>query len=256
MRPETGTAISGTLAAHGKPALKAVSCLIFCLGLCSAPVGAQEFLNPGTVILPGYEVPPAMTSNDILIRQAVSAGVAYDTNIFESHTHNIQDTIFFVSPSIDIIKDSGRSIQELTASATSAKYAISGNDSFTDVYVDARDTYLLSPADLILANASMSDGVQRRMITNFDIPTNADAPIPELILLASLGYQHLWQNYAAGATVTVSQERFGDVRSTSGTILDQTYRDEKDLLLDTFFNIQLTSRLKSTTTFQASDFEY
>jgi hypothetical protein len=255
MRAETRTAIPRTLAAQGTLALKAFSCLTFWLGLYSSPVSAQEFLNPGTGTLPGYEA-PGMTSDDILIRQAVSVGLASDSNILESHTHAIQDTIFFVSPSVDIMKDSGRSIQEVIASATSAKYAISGNDSFTNVYVDARDTYFLSPSDQITANASVFDGVQRRILTNFDIPTNAAAPIPELILLGSVGYQHAWQNIATGASVTASQESFSDVRSTSGTILNQTYRNENDLLLNSFFNVQLSSRIKSSLTFQATDVEY
>jgi len=78
--------------------------------------GGPGYLNPGFGSLPGYEA-PGVKSGDFLVRQAVSTGVAYDSNIFQSHANPLASAIFFVSPGVDIVKDSGRSVQEVTASA-------------------------------------------------------------------------------------------------------------------------------------------
>jgi hypothetical protein len=229
--------------------------IFLCAGIGCYGAAAQEFLNPGNATLDGYQA-PGITSGDFLIKQAVSFGIAYDSNILQSHSHNIQDVIFFVSPFIDIIHDTNKSIQEVIASATAARYLSDVSDNYTDLYVSAKETYFLSPASAVTALASFSDGYQRRISRNFDIPVNAATPVPEQILLGSLGYRYSWANYEAGLNFTASAENFRDVRSVSGTILDQQFRNERDLLLDSFFNIQLSSHLRSNLVLQASDIEY
>jgi hypothetical protein len=242
----------GTRATLGLRAV-AVSFLAAWLSACAAQ--AQEFLSPGTAPLSGYEA-PGIRSGEFLIQQSVSTGIAYDSNILQSTSRPIQDFIFFVSPVVDITRDGGKNVQELLVSATSTKYFKSSADDYNDVFVKARETYFLSNVSQIDFNASYSDGYQRRMSRNFDIPTNAANPVHELIFLASLGFKQVWRNYEAGVTVTSSAERFDDVMSTSGFLLDQTFRNENDLLLDSFFNYNLTSRIRSNFVFQGFDIAY
>jgi hypothetical protein len=227
--------------------------LIVCL--CGHSASAQEFLNPGNVALDGYKA-PGITSGDFLVRQAVSFGIAYDSNVLESHSRNVQDAIFFVSPFINIVHDSNKSIQEVIASATTTRYFSDVSDNYTNLYVSAKETYFITPADAVTALASFADGYQRRISRNFDIPLDAATPVPETILLGSVGYRHGWKNYEAGINFTASAENFGNVRSLSGAVLNQQFRNEKDLLLDGFFNIQLNSYLRSNLVVQASDIEY
>jgi hypothetical protein len=103
--------------------------LIVCLFGRNA--SAQEFLNPGNVALDGYKA-PGITSGDFLVRQAVSFGIAYDSNVLESHSRNVQDAIFFVSPFIDIVHDGNKSIQEVIASATTTRYFSYVSDNYTN----------------------------------------------------------------------------------------------------------------------------
>jgi hypothetical protein len=229
--------------------------LFIIVGISCHDVSAQEFLNPGNVALEGYQA-PGIASGEFLIKQGVSFGVAYDSNVLQSHSHNLQDVIFFVSPFVDIIHDSNKSIQEVIASATTTRYFSDVSDNYTDLYLSAKETYFLSPASAVTALASFSDGYQRRISRNFDIPINAATPVPEVIFLGNLGYRHTWDNYEAGITFTASAENFGNVRSLAGTFLNQQFRNEKDLLLDSFFNTQLGSHVRSNLVVQASDVEY
>lgn len=239
-----------------RPTLAAAFVLLFFLQatLFAGAAAAQEFLGP-TSPLTGYEA-PGIQQGDFLIKQSLSFGLAYDSNILQSHSHGIQDFIFFVSPTVDITRDGGQHTEELLVSATNATYFKSENDDYTDVYVRANETYLLSAANQIVFTASFSDGYQRRIVTNFDLVGDAASPIHELIFLGSLGYKHTGSNYEAGVTITTSAERFDDVLSTTGTLLDETIYNENDLLLDSFFRIQLSSRVRNEMLFQAADFEY
>ena len=81
--------------------------------------GGPGYINPGFGSLADFEA-PGVKSGDFLVKQAVSTGITYDNNIFQSHSNGPASAIFFVSPGIDIIKDSGRSVQEVIASAVSA----------------------------------------------------------------------------------------------------------------------------------------
>jgi hypothetical protein len=229
--------------------------MIFFVCLFCHNARAQEFLNPGNVALDGYKA-PGITSGDFLVKQAVSFGLAYDSNVLQSHSRNVQDVIFFVSPFIDIIHDSNKSVQEVIASATTARYFSDVGDNYTNLYVSAKETYFLSPASVITALVSFADGYQRRVSRNFDIPLDAATPVPETILLGSVGYRHTWSNYEAGISFTASAENFGNIRSLAGAFLNQQFRNENDLLLDGFFNIQLNSYLRSNLVVQAFDIEY
>jgi hypothetical protein len=150
---------------------------------------AQDFLGPGP-ILPGYEA-PGIKIDDFFMKQAVSIGIAYDSNILQSHSNAIQDYIFFVSPTVDITHDGGSHIEELLVSATTTRYFKSETDDYTDVYVKASEAYSLSSADSIAFNTSLSDGYQRRIITNFELLGNPAAPIHELILRHHTRSNHL-----------------------------------------------------------------
>jgi hypothetical protein len=229
--------------------------MLLIVSLFSHNVSAQEFLNPGNVALDGYKG-PGVTSGDFLVRQAVSFGIAYDSNILESHSRNLQDAIFFVSPFIDIVHDSNKSIQEVIASATTTRYFSDVSDNYTNLYVSAKETYFITPADAVTALASFADGYQRRVSRNFDIPLDAATPVPETILLGTIGYRHTWKNYEAGINFTASAENFGNVRSLAGAVLDQQFRNERDLFLDGFLNIQLNSYLRSNLVVQTFDIEY
>jgi hypothetical protein len=74
--------------------------------------------------------------------------------------------------------------------------------------------------------------------------------------LGSLSYKHTGSIYEAGVTVTTSAERLDNLLSTSGALLDESIYNQNDLLLDSFFRIELSSRIKSELMFQAADYEY
>lgn len=230
------------------------SAFVFASAFC-CNASAQAFLNPIRDPIPGF-APPGVYIDNFLVNSAVSIGLAYDSNIYESHSHPVQDYIFFVSALEDLVHQSGRSTQELVVSATNATYFKSENDDYTDVYVSAKESFLITPTTLLFAGASVSDGYQRRVSINFDIPSNAASPVPELILLGYAGVKQIGPNFEAGATVTYSQEQFSDVYSITHTLLDQQFRNEQDLLFDSFFNIQIYARVRSSLVFQAADIEY
>lgn len=215
---------------------------------------AQEFLGP-TPALPEYAA-PGIAQDDFLIKQAVSFGLAYDSNILQSHSHGIQDFIFFVSPSVDITHNGVDHIDELLVSATNATYFKSETDDYTDVYVRGTETYLLSATDQIAINASLADGYQRRIITNFELLGNPATPIHELMLLGNIGYKHTGTNYEAGVTFTYSADQFDNVRSTSGGLLDESIYSQNDVALDSFLRIELSSRIKSELILQAANYDY
>jgi len=217
--------------------------------------GGPGYLNPGFGSLPGYEA-PGVKSGDFLVRQAVSTGVAYDSNIFQSHTSPLASAIFFVSPGVDIVKDSGRSVQEVTASAVGANYFASAPDNFTNVFLNAKDTYFLSPTSLVAASAAVEDGYERRTLTNFLIPSDAAGPVPETILVGSLTYKKNWENSDAGVTLVASEENYGNIRSLAGAPINQQQDDEKDLLINSYFNMQFSSHLRSQLLVQGADISY
>ncbi len=215
---------------------------------------AQDFLGP-THALPEYAA-PGIQQGDFLINQAVSFGLAYDSNILQSHSHGIQDFIFFVSPAVDITHNAVDHVDELLVSATNATYFKSENDDYTDVYVRASETYFLSPTDQIAINASLADGYQRRTVTNFEAVGNPSGPIHEMLQLGSLSYKHTGSIYEAGVAVTASAEQLDNMLSTTGTLLDESIYNQNDLALDSFFRIELSSRVKSELIFQAANFDY
>jgi hypothetical protein len=224
-------------------------------GLFLFPAAAQEYLNPVTAPIPGYQA-PGMTSGEFIVKQALSFGVAYDSNVLESHSHNLQDVVFFVTPFIDIIHDGGKNIQEVIATVTATRYVTDTADNYQNFYVSGKETYLISPSSAVSAQISFSDGYQRRISRNFDIPINAASPVPETVLLGILSYVKTWTNYEFGTKIIGSQERFSDVLSTSGSLLDQHFRNENDFLTDTYLTTQLTSRLRSILSFQTADIGY
>jgi hypothetical protein len=237
-------------------ALSASMLSIFAIaGLSVTHSMAQEYLGPRAMALGGYDY-AGTKLEDILIKKAVSLGIAYNSNIWEAHSSKYQDTIFFVSPSMDVVKSSARHKEALSVSATSAKFETSGPDSYTDVYAKAQETYLLSPDSQVAGLASIANGYQRRTGINLEIPANAASPVPQTIALANLGYKKAWKYYEAGVNMTASQETFQNIRSTSGDIIDQTYRNATRTIVDAFFNIQPSSHLKSALTAQASNVEY
>ena len=87
------------------------------------------------------------------------------------------------------------------------------------------------------------------------LPTDAATPVHEQTLMGSVGYRKSWANFDAGATVTATHTTYDDVRSTSGTILDQTFRNENDLALQAFLNYRLSQRIQSNLTFWAGKSE-
>ena len=217
--------------------------------------GAPGYLNPGFGSLPGFEA-PGVKSGDFLIKQAVSTGLAYDSNILQIHSNGPASAIFFVSPGVDIIKDSGRSVQEVTASAVSANYFSSSPDNFTNAFLNVKDTYFLSPTSLITASASFEDGFERRTLTNFLIPTDAASPVPETIFAGGLTYKKFWENSDAGVTLIASEENYGNIRSIAGAPINQEQYDEKDLLINSYFNTQFSSHLRSQLLVQGADISY
>lgn len=221
------------------------------------PAAAQEFVgNGGTGAaevrpLPGFEA-PGIKHGEFTLRSTVSTGVAYDSNILRTQTPVSSDYIYFVTPSFNLTRDGNKHIEELFASVTSAKYAKSGADDFTNAYARASETYLLSPGSRIVVTASVADGYERRVSSNYNIQPGAAEPVHYQNLLGSVGYRKSWANSDAGVTLSTTRQTFDDIRSTSGAILDQTYRNEDDLALDTFFNFRLSNRIQSNITFRTS----
>jgi hypothetical protein len=217
------------------------------------PAATQGFVANGVNYLvgplPGFDA-PGISSGEFLLKSYVSFGVAYDSNILRSPSA-IHDYIFFVAPAFDLTRDGGNHIEELFASVVSAKYAKSDADNFTNAYVRARETYFVSPTSQIVVNSSFADGYQRRISDNHDIPANAAAPVHYQTLLDSLAYTKFWENVSAGATLTASHATYDDVKSISGAILDQTFRDENDFALQAFLNAQLSQHINSNLTFFA-----
>jgi hypothetical protein len=224
-------------------------------GLPLSSADAQEFLNPGLAALPGYEA-PGIKSGDYLLKGWLSSGVAYDSNILESSSHPIRDYIFFVAPAVDLVHDSGKNIQEVLVSGVSTVYAVSGNDDYSDLFVSLKDTYFISPSTSVYANFSVSDGYERRTFRNFDIPSNAATPVPELILIGTTGFKTISKYFEVGANLSYSAEQFGDVQSLQGFWLDQQFRNERDLLFDSYITWQIFKYLRSNFVVQAGDIEY
>ena len=216
---------------------------------------AQQFIaNGGDVArgaLPGFEA-PGISSGDYLLRSTVSVGAAYDSNIQRTQSNVLPDTIFFVSPTFDLTRDGGKHVEEIFARVTSAAYARSDADNFTDAYVRASESYLLSPGSQVLVNASVADGYERRVSSNYEIPSDAAEPVHQQSLLGSVAYLKSWGHLDTGATLTATHQAFDDIKSISGAILDQTYRNEDDLALRTFLNLQLSPRIQSNVTFAAT----
>jgi hypothetical protein len=97
-----------------------------------------------------------------------------------------------------------------------------------------------------MAYAAITDGYERRVEKNFEIPDNAATPVHGTTYLASLGYKESWKDIDAGTTVLASKQSYGNVLSTAGAILDQEYRDESDLKLDSYVNVHLWGRFTSS----------
>jgi hypothetical protein len=217
------------------------------------PAAAQGFVaNSGggvAMALPGFEA-PGVKSGDFLLTSQVSSGVAYDSNLLRTQSGVVQDYIFFVTPSFSLMRDGGNHLEEIFASVTSAKYASSEADDFTNVNVRASETYLLSPGSRLLASVSFVDGYERRTTSDHDVWNNPAALIPatpvhQQALLTSIGYRKSWQSIDIGATLMASRQTYDDVRAIPSGVVPQTQRDEKDLALETFLNIRLSQRIQS-----------
>jgi hypothetical protein len=228
--------------------------------------GQLDYLQKGILGLPGYtyagvaalpgSAAPGVLEDNILVKTAVSTGVAYDSNIFETKAHPVHDYIFFVSPSVDIVHDSSHSVQELFVSGTIAEYANSTADDYQDVYIGLRETYSLSPTDQVYAYGAYAYGEQRRVSQNFEIPSDAASPVPEEILLGSVGYSKEWGRIQAGASVTVSSESFANIQSVSGAIIDQKLRNEQDLFVNSYASVQITPFVTSVFWVQGLNSEF
>jgi hypothetical protein len=216
---------------------------------------AQQFVADGGAVargpLPGFEA-PGISSGEYLLRSTVSIGAAYDSNILRTQSNVLPDAIFFVSPTFDLTRDGGKHIEEIFARVTSAAYARSDADNVTNAYIRASESYLLSPGSQVLVNASFADGYERRASSNYEIPFNAAEPVHQQSLLGSVGYTKSWGHWDTGVALSATHQTFDDVKSTSGAILDQTYRNEDDLALRTFLNLQISPRIQSNVTFSAT----
>jgi hypothetical protein len=247
------TALFYVIAGYARRVLRGALALGFVTIAACLPATAQGFVANGVDYLarplPGYDA-PGISSGEFLLRSYVSFGVAYDNNILRSPSA-IQDYIFFVAPAFDLTRDGGNHIEEVFAGVVSAKYAKSGADDFTNAYVRASETYFVSPTSQIVVNSSFADGYQRRVFDNHDIPINAAAPVHYQTLLDSVAYNKFWETVSAGAVLSFTRQTFDDVKSLSGTVLDQTFRDENDFALKTFLNVQLSQHINSNLTFFA-----
>jgi hypothetical protein len=195
-------------------------------------------------VLPGYEA-PGISFGEFLLKSAVSFGVAYDSNVLRTQSNELSDYIFYMAPSFNLKREGGKHIQEVFGSFTSAKYAHSDADNFTDINVWGKETYLLSPTSQIQANASIVDGYERRASSNHDIPTDAAEPVHYHAFQGGLGYRKSWKYIEAGATLTASRQTYDDVRLEDGTIYDQSFRNESDFLLETYANLQISKHIQS-----------
>lgn len=211
----------------------------------------------GANSLPGYQG-DGIKSGDYLVKFNMSSGVGYDSNILESHYNPLQTYLFFVSPTLDVIKDSGRSQQELFVSGTATAFNESSPDNYQDVYVSLRNTYALTPTSQVFAYAAVADGYERRISQNFQIPFNASTPVHEQVYLTSVGYNtQISNDVQAGFYVKASAENYDHIFSVSGTYQDQSYRNENDLIVYGWLNWDINSRISSTLSVQAfnSSFE-
>ena len=223
------------------------------------PAAAQGFVgNSATGFtvqpLPGFEA-PGISSGDFLLKSAISFGVAHDSNVLRTQSNEIQSYIFFVAPSFNLTRNGGNHIEEVSASFIGVRYAQSESNDFSGANVKASEAYLLSPSSRIIVKASLSDGYQQNISTNHDIQTNAAAPVHYQAFLGSFGYSKSWDNNGAGVTLTTSRQTFDDVKSVTGTTLDQTFRNETDFTLETFLNIQVAPRIQSNLTFSVGKSE-
>lgn len=217
---------------------------------------AQEFIANGGVggfpqALPGFEA-PGVASGEFLLRSGVASGFAYDSNILRTQSNIRSDYIFFATPSFDLTRDGGKHVEQIIGSVTTAKYANSDTDDFTNAYLSASEMYEAAPGSQILVNASIADGYQRRVSSNYDIPSNAAEPVHQQILRGSVGYRKSWQHVDTGVTVTAAQQTYDNIRSTSGFIIDQSSHSGNDLSLDAFLNVRFSQRIHSNLSFSTS----
>lgn len=242
----------GAIVAHARKALFRRIAYVFIATAVILPVTAQEFVARGETdgganvarTLPGYEA-PGISSGEFSLKSAVSFGVAYDSNVLRTHSNVLSDYIFFVVPSFDLKREGSKHVEEVFGSFTSAKYAKSDADDFTNIKVWGRETYLLSPTSQILVNASIADGYERRASSNHDIPTDAAEPVHNHAVQGSLGYRKSWKNVAAGTTLMALRQTYDDVKLENGAVDDQSFRNANEFSLDSYVNLQISRHIQS-----------
>jgi hypothetical protein len=242
----------GAMVTHARKTLSKKFALV-CIAAAVTLVGtAPVFIAKGETIggakaataLPGYEA-PGISFGEYLLKSAVSFSVAYDSNILREQSNELSDYIFYMAPSFDLMRESGKHIQEVFGSFTTAKYAHSHADDFTDINVWGRETYLLSPTSQIMAKTSIVDGYEQRTSSNHDIPTNAAEPVHYHSLQGSLGYRKSWKSIEAVTTLTASRQTYDDVKLENGGIDDQSFRNTSDFSLETYVNLQISKHIQS-----------
>jgi hypothetical protein len=244
------------IAMRGRRVAVTLGILVLMAAGAVSQAAAQDFIGGGpyaVATLPGFEA-PGITSGDFLLRSQVSFGAAYDSNILRTSSPT-QDYIYFVAPSFELTRNGGNHVEDVFVSVSSARYAQSDADSFNNAVVRASETYFLSPTSQILISGSFSDGYERRTSSNHDIPTDAAAPVHEQIMFATAGYTKSWDAFTAGAMVSAGRSTYDDVRSVSGTLLDQSFRDETDLSVITFLSVRLSAHIQNELAFSVSHSE-
>ena len=146
---------------HARVALSAAIALAFAATRQCLPAAAQQFIanagygGAGIQPLPGLDSLRHIFRRVFAEKHGFSSASAYDSNILRTQSNAIQDYIFFVTPAFDLTRDGGNHIEEVFASVTTARYANSEADDFTNAYRKGKRNLLLSPSSQVAGKCNV-----------------------------------------------------------------------------------------------------
>jgi hypothetical protein len=234
--------------------------LVMFFVLSGSALAADDLLPPKSASVrdrsrPEY-APVGIDLGALRLSPGLSAGLAYDDNVYASENAETTDVITVVTGDLGLSSSGGIVPIELRASAISLSYAdnpqedrVDWEAGFSGSYGGERRTSLNFSADLQNVHESRGDP---------SFPTAAANPPRSTTTGGALGLQHRFATGELSLQADYRSRNFQDAALFDGSILDQDFRDRDSLLVEaqTTFAIRRSVGALLRVTRRQQDYKY